>query len=93
MPVSALLDGKTDSAVGDVVGSNLFNRLFIPGVSALIAAPVVNIQRVRQEATIMIGSSLLLPSGGNQRVVSELMGILDKVVRRQRALRNNLEAP
>lgn len=93
MPVSALLDGKTDSGVGDVVGSNLFNRLFIPGISALIAAPVVNIQRVRQEATSMIGSSLLLPSGGNQRVVSELMGILDKVVRRQRALRNNLEAP
>ena len=62
MPVSALLDGKTDSAVGNVVGSNLFNRLFIPGVSALIAAPVVNIQRVRQEATIMIGSSLLLQS-------------------------------
>ncbi len=93
MPVSALLDGKTDSAVGNVVGGNLFNGLFIPGISALIVAPVVNIQRVRQEATSMIGSSLLLPSGGNQRVVSELMGILDKVVRRQRALRNNLEAP
>lgn len=93
MPVSALLDGKTDSGVGDVVGSNLFNRLFIPGISALIAAPVVNIQRVRQEATSMIGSSLLLPSGCNQRVVSELMGILDKVVRRRCALRNNLEAP
>lgn len=93
MPVSPLLDGKTDSAVGDVVGSNLFNRLFIPGVSALIAAPVVNIQRVRQEATIMIGSSLLLPSGGNQRVVSELMGILDKAVRRRCALRNSGEAP
>ena len=93
MPVSALLDGKTDSAVGNVVGSNLFNRLFIPGVSALIAAPVVNIQRVRQEATIMIGSSLLLQSSYNQRVTSELMGILDKAVRRRCALRNSLEAP
>lgn len=93
MPVSALLDGKTDSAVGNVVGGNLFNGLFIPGISALIAAPVVNIQRVRQEATIMIGSSLLLPSGGNQRAVSELMGILDKVVRPRCALRNNGEAP
>ncbi|MFY8018312.1 MAG: sodium:calcium antiporter, partial [Inhella sp.] len=34
--VGAVLDGKMDIAVGNVVGSNIFNVLFILGVSALI---------------------------------------------------------
>jgi cation:H+ antiporter len=58
--VGAVLDGKTDLAVGNVVGSNIFNVLFILGVSALITPLVVNIQLIRQEVPIMIGASLLL---------------------------------
>ena len=34
--VSAVLTGQTDIAVGNVVGSNIFNVLFILGLSALI---------------------------------------------------------
>jgi cation:H+ antiporter len=58
--VGAVLDGKTDIAVGNVVGSNIFNVLFILGLSALIIPLVVNVQLIRQEVPIMIGSSLLL---------------------------------
>ena len=58
--VGAALDGRVDIAVGNVVGSNIFNVLFILGVSALIVPLVVNIQLIRQEVPIMIGVSLLL---------------------------------
>ena len=58
--VGAVLDGNPDIAIGNVVGSNIFNVLFILGVSALIVPLVVNIQLIRQEVPIMIGASLLL---------------------------------
>lgn len=58
--VGAVLDGKTDIAIGNVVGSNIFNVLFILGISALIAPLVVHIQLIRQEVPIMLGASLLL---------------------------------
>ena len=56
----AVLSGKTDLAIGNVVGSNIFNVLFILGLSALITPLMVNIQLIRQEVPIMIGASLLL---------------------------------
>ena len=58
--VGAVMDGRTDIAIGNVVGSNIFNVLFILGLSALIAPLVVNIQLIRQEVPIMVGASLLL---------------------------------
>ncbi len=56
----AALDGRTDIAIGNVVGSNIFNVLFILGISALIVPLVVHAQIIRQEVPIMIGASLLL---------------------------------
>ena len=61
--VGAVMDGRTDIAIGNVVGSNIFNVLFILGLSALIAPLVVNIQLIRQEVPIMVGASLLLALG------------------------------
>ena len=58
--VGAVLDGRTDIGIGNVVGSNIFNVLFILGISALIAPLVVNSQLIRQEVPIMLGASLLL---------------------------------
>ena len=58
--VGAVLDGRDDIAIGNVVGSNIFNVLFILGISALITPLIVNIQLIRQEVPIMIGASLLL---------------------------------
>lgn len=56
----AVLGGQTGLAVGNVVGSNIFNVLFVLGVSALIAPLVVHRQIIRQEVPILIGASLLL---------------------------------
>ena len=53
--VSAVLAGNADMAVGNVVGSNIFNVLFILGISALIVPLVVNRQLICQEVPIMIG--------------------------------------
>jgi cation:H+ antiporter len=58
--VGAVLGGRDDIAIGNVVGSNIFNVLFILGISALIAPLIVNVQLIRQEVPIMIGASLLL---------------------------------
>ena len=68
--VGAVLDGKMDIAVGNVVGSNIFNVLFILGVSALIVPLVVNVQLIRQEVPIMIGASLLLLALGMDGTLS-----------------------
>lgn len=58
--VGAAWGGRYDIAVGNVVGSNIFNVLFILGASALIVPLVVNRQIIRQEVPIMIGVSILL---------------------------------
>ena len=58
--IDAALGGKVDLAIGNVVGSNIFNVLFILGVSALITPLLVAQQFIRQEVPIMVGTSLLL---------------------------------
>jgi len=62
--VGAAMEGRTDIAVGNVVGSNIFNVLFILGASALIVPLLVHVQLIRQEVPIMIGTSLLLVALG-----------------------------
>lgn len=57
--VSSALKGEADIAVGNVVGSNIFNVLFILGVSALITPLVVSKQLVKLDVPIMIGVSVL----------------------------------
>lgn len=58
--IGAGLSGQADIALGNVVGSNIFNVLFILGVSALIGSLVVAQQLVRTEVPLMIGVSVLV---------------------------------
>jgi len=58
--VQSAWSGQVDLAMGNVVGSNIFNVLFILGASALLAPLVVSAQIIRQEVPIMIGASLWL---------------------------------
>lgn len=58
--IGAVLAGNSDLAIGNVIGSNIFNVLVIVGLSALAAPLVIHAQVVRQEVPIMIGAALLL---------------------------------
>lgn len=58
--LQAGLNGQADLSLGNVVGSNTFNVLFILGLSALITPLVVAQQLVRLDVPIMIGVSLAL---------------------------------
>jgi len=51
---------KSDVALGNVIGSNIFNVLFILGVSALIVPLRVSLQLVRLEVPLMVGVSCLV---------------------------------
>lgn len=52
--VISALEGKSDVAVGNVVGSNIFNILFILGLASLILPLFVSYQLIRLDIPIMI---------------------------------------
>ncbi|MBW3535630.1 MAG: calcium/sodium antiporter [Gemmatimonadetes bacterium] len=58
--VGATLQGDSDIALGNVVGSNIFNVLFILGASALVAPLVVDRRMVREQVPLMVAVSGLL---------------------------------
>lgn len=51
--------GHADIALANVIGSNIFNSLFILGICALILPLAVSSQLIRTDVPIMIGASLL----------------------------------
>jgi cation:H+ antiporter len=53
--VAAVRQGEADIAVGNVVGSNIFNMLFIGGVSAMVATLNVPPQLLRVDYWVMLG--------------------------------------
>jgi len=59
--VKAALAGQADIALGNVVGSNIFNVLGILGLSALAVPLVVSRQLLKLDLPLMIAVSLLLP--------------------------------
>lgn len=56
--VSAGLEGRADLAVGNVVGSNIFNVLAILGACAAFRPLIVQAQVVRREVPLMIAASV-----------------------------------
>lgn len=55
--LEAALKGNANIAIANVVGSNIFNVLFILGVSALIAPLLIHSTMIRREVPIMIAVS------------------------------------
>lgn len=55
--VRGALAGRADLAVGNVVGSNIFNVLFILGCSAVVAPLAVAAQLLRFDIWVMVGVS------------------------------------
>lgn len=82
--VSSALKGSADIAVGNVVGSNLFNTLMIVGVTAMFAPIVVNRNTLLKEIPLCVLASVavlvcandVLLDGGQENVLSITDGLL-----------------
>lgn len=57
--VSSAMKGKSDIAIGNIIGSNIFNMLFIIGVSALINPIAYNISYNKDMIILIIGTVIL----------------------------------
>lgn len=57
--VSAAIKGKSDIAIGNILGSNIFNMLLIIGVSAMIKPIVYNVS-YNLDMIFLIGGTLVL---------------------------------
>jgi len=58
--ISAAVGGSTDIAIGNIVGSNIFNLLGVLGLSALIKPLAVHFKEIRNDAIISIGAAVAL---------------------------------
>lgn len=56
---TAALDGKTDTAVGNILGSNIANIALILGITALIKPLSISSTVIRRELPLMIAVTLL----------------------------------
>ncbi|MBC7002441.1 calcium/sodium antiporter [Photobacterium sp. BZF1] len=56
---TAALDGKTDTAVGNVLGSNIANIALILGITALIKPLSISSEIIRRELPLMMGVTLI----------------------------------
>lgn len=52
--------GKADMAIGNIVGSNIFNTMLILGVTALISPLVITRSNLKKDIPLNIGVTLLL---------------------------------
>jgi cation:H+ antiporter len=73
--VQAALTGQSAIALGNVVGSNIFNVLFILGLSAVAAPLIVSEQVVRHDVPIMIGVSSLVMLLATDNLLGRVEGL------------------
>ncbi len=73
--IDASWAGQADLALGNVVGSNIFNVLFILGLSALVAPLVVSQQLVRLDVPLMIAASIAVLLMGMDNKISRIDGV------------------
>ena len=73
--VKSALSGNADIALGNVVGSNIFNVLFILGTSALLVPLVVSSRLVRLDVPLMIAASLSVLLLGFDGAISRVDGV------------------
>lgn len=82
--VSSALKGSADIAIGNVVGSNIFNTLMIVGCTALFAPIVITKDTLQKEIPLCILSSIVLLicandiflDGSKENILSTTDGLL-----------------
>jgi len=74
--ITATLKKKADIAVGNVIGSNVFNILLILGISACLN-PIKADRNLTQDIIFMIGTATILPIlAGRKKTLRRLGGII-----------------
>jgi cation:H+ antiporter len=74
--IMSSMSGKPDIALGNVIGSNIFNILFVLGISSLIIPLIVQQQLIRLDVPVMIILSVFVLLFGLNGVISVWEGLL-----------------
>lgn len=74
--VTAAIKGKADIAVGNIVGSNIFNILFVVGTTALITPVAYSANFVVDSVTAILTAVLLLVCVAPKKRLSRPAGII-----------------
>lgn len=74
--LQAAFTGASDVAVGNVVGSNLFNVLLILGLAALVTPLAVSSQLIRFDVPLMIALSCLMWVLARDGVIGRVDGVI-----------------
>lgn len=74
--IEAALADQAGIAIGNVVGSNIFNVLFILGVSALIVPLMVSAQLIRLDVPLMVALSVIVFLMALDESLSRVDGII-----------------
>ncbi len=78
--VTSAIKGSADIAIGNVVGSNIFNTLMIVGCTALVAPIVITRNTLKKEIPLCILSSIVLLICANDIFLNKAPeNILDRV--------------
>lgn len=74
--IGAVASGEPDLAIGNVVGSNIVNILFILGLSAALSPLIIKRQLVRFDMPVMVGISIVFLALSLDGRISVLDGLL-----------------
>lgn len=74
--LTSAIQGTTDLAVANVVGSNIFNVLLIAGTAAAVAPMTISKGTVRRDIPVAVGASLILLGFGIYGEINRWAGAL-----------------
>lgn len=74
--LTAAYTGSADVAIGNVVGSNIFNILAIVGIAAIIIPIHISSSVITREMPIMLLSSLLFYWTASDGIISRIEGVM-----------------
>ncbi|BAM04611.1 calcium/sodium antiporter [Phycisphaera mikurensis] len=74
--LGAVYNGSGDVAVGNAIGSNIFNTLCILGIASLIAPLIVQGEVLRRDMPVMLAASFAPVLAGFDGLISRVEGVL-----------------
>lgn len=72
----ASLKGKDDLSIGNIIGSNIFNILFVLGFSATLFGPIVFIDKFILDGLVAIGAMMILYIFINKEYILRKIGAI-----------------